>query len=270
MMMSHQKVLDVARAAQAYIDSDFITGPWYRALVDAVETWQGNYEQEARRAMLNVMISTKVITWLCNELGCKAVWAEEFAQSFISFLQASGSISIEQRKETSEKEMLQFEHIKNWASQNHDGLSARQVADAVVRMCNDALAEAEAAEQVAQSAATGGGYQPTHGDLDPSNPPRGGSGVPSGIPAAAPQKPDWWPKNPYPIDIFPMARERYPEIVPDPQLRTALSGMLGREFWDIAVETIWEAMLEAVEDGYLTIITDKITDGCCTGTEYFI
>jgi len=63
-----------------------------------------------------------------------------------------------------------------------------------------------------------------------------------------------------------MARERYPEIVPDPQLRTALSGMLGREFWDIASEMIWEAMLEAVEDGCLTIIADR----GCTGTEYCI
>jgi len=62
-----------------------------------------------------------------------------------------------------------------------------------------------------------------------------------------PNKPDWWPKNPYPIDVFPMPEERYPEIVPDPDLRTALSGMLGRQFWDIASEAIWEAMLEAIE-----------------------
>jgi len=27
-----------------------------------------------------------------------------------------------------------------------------------------------------------GGYQPTHGELDPSNPPQGGSGVPSEVP----------------------------------------------------------------------------------------
>jgi len=62
------------------------------------------------------------------------------------------------------------------------------------------------------------------------------------------QKPDWWPKCPYPESIFPMPRERYVEIVPDPKLRTALSGMLGREFWDIASETIWEAMLEAISN----------------------
>jgi len=45
-----------------------------------------------------------------------------------------------------------------------------------------------------------------------------------------------------------MAEERYPEIVPDPEVRTALSGMLGRQFWNIASETIWEAMCEHNEE----------------------
>ena len=49
------------------------------------------------------------------------------------------------------------------------------------------------------------------------------------------KKPEWWPDNPYPESIFPMKSERYPEIVPDPELRTALSGCLGRIFWGIAV-----------------------------------
>ena len=61
-------------------------------------------------------------------------------------------------------------------------------------------------------------------------------------------KPDWWPKNPYPKSIFPMQRGQYAEIVPNPQLRTALSGMLGREFWNIASDTIWEAMVSAIEN----------------------
>lgn len=55
------------------------------------------------------------------------------------------------------------------------------------------------------------------------------------------EKPKWWPKNPYPETIFVMKRERYPEIVPDPDLRTGLSGMLGREFWEIASKSIWNA-----------------------------
>jgi hypothetical protein len=56
------------------------------------------------------------------------------------------------------------------------------------------------------------------------------------------EKPNWWPKNPYPADIFIMKRDRYAEIVPDPITRTGLSGMLGREFWDIASDSIWDAM----------------------------
>ena len=75
------------------------------------------------------------------------------------------------------------------------------------------------------------------------------------------KKPDWWPKNPYPESIFPMPEGRYPEIVPDPELRTALSGMLGRRFWDIASDTIREAMLEAIEDGRLTTAAPDCEQG---------
>lgn len=63
------------------------------------------------------------------------------------------------------------------------------------------------------------------------------------------EKPTWWPDNPYPETIFPMKRERYPEIVPDPELRTALSGCLGHLFWDIASESIWHRLKDAVENG---------------------
>ena len=65
-------------------------------------------------------------------------------------------------------------------------------------------------------------------------------------------KPEWWPKNPYPEKIFPMKRERYQEIVPDPDIRTGLSGMLGRMFWDIASDDIWRAFQR-----YLDIFTAK-------------
>ncbi len=61
------------------------------------------------------------------------------------------------------------------------------------------------------------------------------------------QKSSWWPTNPYPKSIFPMPREQYAEIVPDSKLRTGLSGMLGREYWDIASDAIWVAMCEADE-----------------------
>ena len=56
-------------------------------------------------------------------------------------------------------------------------------------------------------------------------------------------KPDWWPKKPYPIDIFVMPQDQYQKIVPDSDVRTALAGMLGREFWDIASDEIWERLI---------------------------
>ena len=62
------------------------------------------------------------------------------------------------------------------------------------------------------------------------------------------KKPDWWPKNPYPVEIFPMPREDYSKIIPDPNTRTAVSGMLGREFWEIASKCIWDAMCQAIEE----------------------
>lgn len=61
-------------------------------------------------------------------------------------------------------------------------------------------------------------------------------------------KPLWWPRNPYSESIFPMERTRYAEIVPDPDTRTALSGMLGREFFDIASESILAAHQEKIEE----------------------
>jgi hypothetical protein len=63
------------------------------------------------------------------------------------------------------------------------------------------------------------------------------------------QKPEWWPRNPYPDDIFPMTRPEYADVVPDPHTRTALSGMLGREFWEIASDAIWEAWQNHREEG---------------------
>ena len=61
-------------------------------------------------------------------------------------------------------------------------------------------------------------------------------------------KPDWWPENPYPESIFPMDRKEYSRIVPDPLLRTALSGCLGRMFWDIASDMIYRRYQERLEE----------------------
>ena len=62
------------------------------------------------------------------------------------------------------------------------------------------------------------------------------------------KKPSFWPENPYPPDIFVMPRRKYEEIVPDPDVRTALSGMLGREFWEIASNMIWERLISQALD----------------------
>ena len=61
-------------------------------------------------------------------------------------------------------------------------------------------------------------------------------------------KPDWWPKNPYPEDVFPMKQEDYSKIIPDKYKLAALSGMLGRLFWDIASDMIWDRLKEHLED----------------------
>lgn len=59
-----------------------------------------------------------------------------------------------------------------------------------------------------------------------------------------PIPPAWWPECPYPADIFPMNLDRYAEIVPDEDLRTALSGTLGRHFWRVASTSILRRYVE--------------------------
>lgn len=61
------------------------------------------------------------------------------------------------------------------------------------------------------------------------------------------EKPKWWPENPYPKSVFPMEDAEYLKIVPDPKIRTALSGCLGRRFWETASETIHDNFKEYVE-----------------------
>ena len=60
--------------------------------------------------------------------------------------------------------------------------------------------------------------------------------------------PDWWPTNPYPEDIFPMSVEWYVRAIPDEHVRTAISGCLGRLFWDIASRSIYDAWRQKEED----------------------
>ena len=66
-------------------------------------------------------------------------------------------------------------------------------------------------------------------------------------------KPTWWPDNPYPVDVFPMSDEQYPKIVPDPIVRTALSGCMGRLFWNIASNAIWNHLVEVSFESDITL-----------------
>ena len=81
-------------------------------------------------------------------------------------------------------------------------------------------------------------------------------------------KPNWWPENPYPESIFPMPREKYPEIVPDPKTRTALSGMLGRCFWDIASKSILDAMKEGLVQRVVETLDWMVKDAKWRADEY--
>ena len=55
------------------------------------------------------------------------------------------------------------------------------------------------------------------------------------------QKPSWWPENPYPVEVFPMTTKEYVKAVPDEDKRTAISGHLGRLFWNLASKSILKA-----------------------------
>ena len=60
--------------------------------------------------------------------------------------------------------------------------------------------------------------------------------------------PDWFPENPYPESVFPMTVDEYVEAIPDPKLRTAISGCLGRHFWQLAANAIYKVIKEREED----------------------
>jgi hypothetical protein len=63
------------------------------------------------------------------------------------------------------------------------------------------------------------------------------------------ETPEWWPECPYPKSIFPMTIDEYCDAIPDENLRTAISGYLGRIFWELASKSIWEALKENELEG---------------------
>jgi len=64
-------------------------------------------------------------------------------------------------------------------------------------------------------------------------------------------KPDWWPENPYPTDIFTTSLEDATKAV-EPRLTkeelSAYSAAWGRHVWDFATEDIWRRMQEEKTD----------------------
>jgi hypothetical protein len=69
--------------------------------------------------------------------------------------------------------------------------------------------------------------------------------------------PEWWPECPYPDDLFPMTIEEYIRAVPDPKLRTSISGLLYRCGWNVASKQIFQALREEVA-GRFKIIKNSL------------
>ena len=61
------------------------------------------------------------------------------------------------------------------------------------------------------------------------------------------------PGNPYPEDVFTMNNERYVKAVPDPALRTAISGFLMREGFLLALSVVEHGGWDAGDNGDGTV-----------------
>ena len=75
-------------------------------------------------------------------------------------------------------------------------------------------------------------------------------------------KPKWWPECPYPESIFSATEDDYVAAIPDENKRTAISGFLGRSFWNIASKSIWNAMQKNIgsDELMMSAILEAIDD----------
>ena len=64
-------------------------------------------------------------------------------------------------------------------------------------------------------------------------------------------------KNPYSEDIFPMTTEQYAEHIPDNAKRTAISGLLMRKGWEVAVGDIIRIIDEQIDNYTCEFLSDK-------------
>lgn len=60
--------------------------------------------------------------------------------------------------------------------------------------------------------------------------------------------PKWFPMCPWPESIWPMTDEDYVKAIPDPKMRTAISGYLMRKGWEIACEDIAKKLEDQTHD----------------------
>ena len=56
------------------------------------------------------------------------------------------------------------------------------------------------------------------------------------------------PENPYPKDLFPMTTEDYAKAIPEPNMRTAVSGCIGRWMFDLNKRVFLENIQHEFED----------------------
>jgi len=71
-------------------------------------------------------------------------------------------------------------------------------------------------------------------------------------------KPSFWPENPYPESVWPMTMDDVSYEIRDPDMLTAISGSMGRHFYNLALEDVWELVApELAENEDLKKIIEK-------------
>jgi hypothetical protein len=69
----------------------------------------------------------------------------------------------------------------------------------------------------------------------------------------------WWPYCPYSSKVFPMTGEQYVKAVPDPHMRTAISGYLMREGWCVFEKQLTDA-IENYPEEIIEWLKEKVND----------
>ena len=62
------------------------------------------------------------------------------------------------------------------------------------------------------------------------------------------KKPSWFPECPYPESLFTMTEKEFIEVLPNPLARSRVSGYLGRLFWNMCSNEIYERWVQQQEE----------------------